>query len=97
MPDKWCTVTITDAEGRRHSLDLQAASSYDAAHIFVCHAKAHPERGLPKPTLATVFEIVIDGKVYWVEGRALQRWIAKQRQELNGPKVMLFKQRPMLE
>jgi hypothetical protein len=97
VPDKWCTVTITDADGRRHSLDLQAASSYDAAHIFVCHAKAHPERGLPRPTLATVFEVVVNEKVHRVEGKALQRWIVKQRQELNGPKGMLFKQRPMLE
>ena len=97
VPDKWCTVTITDADGRRHSLDLQAASSYDAAHIYLCHVRAHPERGLPKPTLATTFEIVIDGKVFRVAGTALQRWIVKQRQELNGPKGYLFKQRPMLE
>jgi hypothetical protein len=48
---------------------LQDASSYDAAHIFVCRAKAHPERGLPKPALGTVFEIVIAGKVFRVEGK----------------------------
>jgi hypothetical protein len=74
-------VTITDAEGQRHSLDLQATSSYDAAHVYVTHAKAHPERGLPKATLSTLFEVAIDGKVLRVEGTALQRWIAKQRGE----------------
>jgi hypothetical protein len=95
--ERWCTVTVTDGEGRRHSLDLQAASSFDAAHIYVTHAKAHPEKGLPRATLATVFEVVIDEKVYRVEGKALQRWIAKQRQELKGPRGYLFMLRPPLE
>jgi hypothetical protein len=44
-----------------------------------------------------VFEVAIDSKVYRVEGHALQRWIVKRRQELNGPKGMLFKQRSTLE
>jgi hypothetical protein len=44
------------------SLDLRAGSLYDAAHIYVCHTKEHPEKGLPRPTLATAFEVVIDGK-----------------------------------
>ena len=97
VPEKWCTVTVTDDQGRRHSLDLQAASTFDAAHIYVCHVKEYPERGHPRPTLATLFEVVIESKVYRVEGRALQRWIVKRRQELNGPRGMLFKQRPTLE
>jgi hypothetical protein len=78
-------------------LDLQASSLYDAAHAYVCHAKQHPERGLPRPTIGTVFEVVIDAKVYQVAGKSLQRWIVRQRAELNGPKGYLFKQRPMLE
>jgi hypothetical protein len=86
VPDRWCTVTVVDAQGRRHSLDLQASSLYDAAHIYVCHAKEHPERGHPHPTLATVLEVVIDTRVYRVEGKALQRWIVKRRRELNGQK-----------
>jgi hypothetical protein len=28
----------------------------------VCHTREHPEKGLPRPTLATAFEVVIDGK-----------------------------------
>jgi hypothetical protein len=67
VPEKWFTVAVTDAQGSRHSLDLQAASSYAAAHMFVTHAKAHSERGLPRPTLATQFEVVVDGKVNRVE------------------------------
>jgi len=97
VPEKWCTVTVTDDQGRRHSLDLQAASTFDAAHVYVCHVKEHPEGGHPRPALATVFDVVIEGRVYRVEGRALQRWIVKRRQELSGPKGMLFKQRPALE
>jgi hypothetical protein len=52
---------------------------------------------LPRATLATVFEVVVNAKVYRVDGKALQRWIVKRRSELNGPKGMLFRQRPMLE
>lgn len=75
---KWCTVTVVDPDGWHHSLDLQADSSYDAAHIFLCHAKEHPEKGLPRATLATVFEVVVIGKVFRVEDKALQRWIVKR-------------------
>src|SRR5580658_1431745 len=64
MPEHWCTVTVTDANGRRHSLDVIASSTYDAAHLYVTHAKAQPQAGLPAPTLATVFEVVNGGKVY---------------------------------
>jgi hypothetical protein len=97
VPEKWCTVTVVDAEGRRHSLDLQAESSFDAAHVYVCHTNEHPERGLPRATLSTTFEVTVNKKVYLVEGKALQRWIIWQRQELKGPKGMLFARRPILE
>ena len=36
---KWCTVTVTEPDGRRHSLDVLAESTYDAAHLFVVEAK----------------------------------------------------------
>jgi hypothetical protein len=94
---RWCTVTVTDADGRRHSVDLQAASTFDAAHLFVVEAKQERAVGLPKPTLATVFEVVVAGKVYQVTGAALQRWIVERRRSLNGPKGYLFCQRPSLE
>ena len=93
---RWCTVTVIDPDGRRHSLDLLADSTYDAAHLFVVEAKKERAVGLPKPTLATVFEVVADSKVYHVAGKALQRWIVERRQKLNGPKGYLFGQRPGL-
>jgi len=97
MAGKWCTVTVTDNEGRRHSVDVQATSSYDAAHLYVVNAKGQPAAQLPLPTLATVFEVVTNGKVYRVEGKALQRWILARRQEWKGPRGMLFSQRPALD
>ena len=96
MPEHWCTVTVTDEAGRRHSLDVIASSTYDAAHLYVTHAKAQPQAGLPLPTLATVFEVVNGGKVYNVERAALQRWIVQRRQEWKGPRGLLFSRRPML-
>ena len=97
---KWATVTVIEPDGRRHSTDVQAESSYDAAHQFVVQAKSqrsahHP--ALPVPTLATVFEVVAEGKVYRLDGAALQKWIVKRRHELNGPKGQLFRERPMLD
>ncbi len=100
MP-KWATVTVTDDEGRRHSMDVQAESVYDAAHIYVSSAKsqqaAMPPGKVPPPSSTTVFEVVCDGKVYRVEGMKLQKWILKRREELKGPKGLLFKQRPALD
>jgi hypothetical protein len=94
---RWCTVTVTDPDGRRHSLDVLADSTYGAAHLFVVEAKKERAVGLPKPTLATVFEVVVSGKVYRVAGSALQRWIVERRQTWKGPKGYMFSKRPGLE
>ena len=82
-------------------MDLEAESTYDAAHLYVVSAKAQSAAMLPNrvpvPTLSTVFEVVLDGKIYRVEGAALQCWVVKRRGELNGPKGHLFSQRPTLD
>jgi hypothetical protein len=57
------------------TVDVQATSTFDAAHLFVVEAKKERAVGLTKPTLATVFEVVTAGKIYHVSGAALQRWI----------------------
>jgi hypothetical protein len=98
---KWCTVTVTDANGERHSLDVLAQSTYDAAHLYVTSAKSQHAAmlaaPLPVPTTSTTFEVVTEGRVFRVGGAALQQWIAKRRQELGGPKGQLFRQRPQIE
>ena len=96
VPERWCTVTVIGQEGRRHSLDVQASSTYDAAHQFVVHAKTKPASQLPIPTLATVFEVVAAGRLYCGKGAALQKWILQKQQEWKGPKGFLFSQRPIL-
>jgi hypothetical protein len=93
----WATVTVKDSTGKRYSLHVEAESTYDAAHLFLTRAKEHVIREpLPIPSLETVFEVTVNGRVYKVPGAKLQRWIMKRRQELNGPKGMLFSQRPTL-
>jgi hypothetical protein len=98
---KWCTVTVTDAKGERHSLDVLAQSTYDAAHLYVTTAKSQHSAmlasPLPVPTTATIFEVVIEGRVFRVRGAALQRWITKRREEWGGPKGQLFRQRPQID
>src|SRR5215813_15346764 len=94
---KWATVTVTDSTGKRYSLDVHAESTYDAAHLFLTQAKEHVIREpLPIPSLETVFEVSVNGRVYKVPGAKLQRWTMKRRSELNGPRGMLFSLRPIL-
>lgn len=93
---RWCTVTVTDGDGKRYSLDINANSSYDAAHLYLTHVTAHPGCGLPIPTTTTTFEVIADGKVFHVQGARLKRWIEKRREEWNGPRGLLFKQRPII-
>jgi hypothetical protein len=97
MPERWCTVTVIDPAGRRHSVDVLASSTYDAAHLYVTHAKSNPETGIPPLSRETLFEIVIDGKIHHVLGGALQQWITGRRQEWKGPRGILFKQRATLD
>ncbi len=95
---KWATVTITDSDGQRYSLDVKADSSFDAAHLYLVGAqsKVTTRAPLPIPSLGTVFEVVVEGKVYKVTGKALQKWILKQRAERKGPNGLLFSRRPIL-
>jgi hypothetical protein len=49
-------------------------------------------------TVATVSEVVAEGKIFRVHGAALRRWIAKRREELGGPKGQLFRETlPLIE
>ena len=89
-------MTVIDADGRRHSLDVRASSTYDAAHLYVTHAKAQKQAQLPVPTLATIFEVITEGRVYLVTGTALQRWIEQRRQSWQGPRGALLRNRPSL-
>ena len=40
---KWCTLTVIDKSGQRHSLDVRAESSFDAAHLYLTTAKTQPQ------------------------------------------------------
>ena len=73
------TVTVTDGEGKRYSLDVNADSSYDAAHIYLTHVRNNPSCGFPIPTTATLFEVVTDGRIHSVPGARLKKWIENRR------------------
>ena len=84
------------ANGRRYSVDLCASSTFDAAHLFVAHAKSDPRNGIPTPTVESVFEVVVNGQIYRLTGKALRRWIEKEREERKGPSGFVFRRRPTL-
>ena len=102
MP-KWATVTVTDDEGRRHSMDVQAESVYDAAHIFVSSAKSQQAATLAEAT--TRFEpwqqslrLFAPARSTEWKGRSCRKgWIVSRREELKGPKGLLFNQRATLD
>ena len=89
-------MTVTDGGGQRYSLDVQADSSYDAAHLYLTHVIGHPGCGFPIPTTSTIFEVAVDGSILHVPGERLKKWIEKQRSELKGPRGFLFSKRPMI-
>jgi hypothetical protein len=97
MGDRWCTVTVIEESGRRHSVDVLASSTFDAAHIFVTHAKADPRNGIPRLSVDSVFEVTVGGKIHRVAGKDLQRWILKEREKRKGPRGILFSRRPNLD
>ena len=82
---KWCTVTVTDGEGRRYSLDVNAESSYHAAHLYLTHVCTNPGCGFPIPTTSTLFEVSREGRILRVHGARLKRWIENRRHEWKGP------------
>jgi hypothetical protein len=92
---------MIDKHGVRHSVDVKAESTYDAAHLYFAHAK-HANAALlptapPVPTVADTLEVSVNGKVYHVRGKDLQMWIKKRLEQLNGPKGLLFRERPALD
>ena len=93
---KWCTVTVADGDGKRYSLDVNADSSYDAAHLYLTHVLSHPGCGFPIPTTSTQFEVVTGGRIHRVPGVRLRTWTEHRRQEWKGPRGQLFRQRPMI-
>src|SRR5580658_3035842 len=93
---KWCTVTVTDGDGKRYSVDVNADSSYDAAHLYLTHVRGNLSCGFPLPTTSTEFEVVTGGRIHHVQGARLKRWIVNRRREWQGPRGMLFRQRPMI-
>ena len=60
---KWATVTVIEPDGRRYSIDVQADSSYDAAHQFVLQAKTQQVGVSPNHLLWTL-EGLVEGKVF---------------------------------
>jgi hypothetical protein len=57
----WATVTVTDSTEKRYSLDVEAESTCDAAHLFLEKVKEHVIREpLPILSLETVFEVTVN-------------------------------------
>jgi hypothetical protein len=61
---EWCTVTVIDPDGRRHSLDVLADKTYDAVPLFLTHSKACRGSGLPVPNRDTVFEVAQRARLF---------------------------------
>jgi hypothetical protein len=63
--------------------------------LSLTKAKEHVIREpLAIPSLETVFEVSVNGRVHKVPGSKLQKWTMKRRSEWKGPRGMHFSQRP---
>jgi hypothetical protein len=94
---EWCTVTVIDTDGSRHSLDVLADGTYDAAHLFLTHSKASRGSGLPVPNRETTFEIAAKGKIFHVTGAKLREGIIREWTERKGPRGYLFQKRAKMD
>lgn len=70
---RWCTVTVMDGDGKRYSLYVNTASSYDAAHLYLAHVIGQPACGTPRPTTGTVFEVATEGRIFHVHSQGLKK------------------------
>jgi hypothetical protein len=52
--------------------------------------KRTPGNGIPRPSLESVLEVVVDGKIHRVEGKTLQQWILKERRNAKARGQSLF-------
>jgi hypothetical protein len=48
--------------GRQHSVDVLVSSTFDAADIFVIHAKADPRNGIRRLSVDSVFDVTVGGR-----------------------------------
>ena len=97
MGERWCTVTMIEESGRRHSVDVWPPA-LSMQRVSSSHMpRQTPRNGIPRLSLDSVFEVVVDGKIRRIEGRALQQGILKERKERKGPRGVLFSRRPTLD
>jgi hypothetical protein len=54
-------------------------------------SKRTPGNGIPRLSLESVLEIVVDGKIHRVEGKTLQQWILKQRRNVKAREEFSFR------
>ena len=74
MPPRQCTVTITDLSGIRHSVDVEAASVYEAAALAIQALRASPWAGAIGPATSLVVEVCEPAVRHTVTVRQLQQW-----------------------
>lgn len=63
MPETWCTVTVTDAAGRRHSLDVIASSTYMTLRISTSLMPGNSRRRDCRCTMRTIHLQALDRNV----------------------------------
>jgi hypothetical protein len=53
----------------KDSLDVDAKSRYDAAHLYLTHVVRNPGCGIPTPDASTMFEVSTEGKILNIDGQ----------------------------
>jgi hypothetical protein len=86
MAERWCAVTVRDAKGTPHTIEVLARSVFHAASLYVGTALGRsPGHNLPLPNADTIFEVRLIGeaRIYRVVGKRVQAWANEQAGNRN--------------
>ena len=76
MPERLCAVTVVDARGERHTIEVMARSVNTAACYFFARSRSSPAEQLPRVADGTIYEVQVIGEsiVYRIEHRRMLEW-----------------------
>lgn len=76
--------------GRRHSVDVLVSSTFDAADIFVTHAKADPRNGIRLLSVDSVFDVTVGGRFTGSREKPCNNGFSRKGRNAKAPGEFYF-------
>ena len=88
-------MTVMDGDGKHYSVDVNADSSYDAAHLYLTHVRGNPSCVSHPDDLDRIRGR--DGRAHSLcPGRTAEEMDREPAAGMERPSGMLYRQRPMI-